>query len=133
MVTSAIAGEPKNANAAKVRGMTINIKGTNLDLTIPLRKYAEDKILSLVKFFPGLIQARVELERTTKHHHKGEVWRAEANLRGPRHLFRAEAKAGNIYAAIDILKDDLKRELHVLKEKRVAQTREARRAKDRQR
>lgn len=109
--------------------MTVTIKGTNLDLTLPLKKYAEYKILALAKFFPGLTQARIELERTTKHHHKGEVWRAEANISGPQHLFRAEAMANDIYAAIDAMKDELKHELHALKEKRVRLVRRARRAK----
>lgn len=106
--------------------MTVIIKGTNLDLTLPLKKYAEYKILALVKFFPGLTQARIELERTTKHRHKGEVWRAEANITGPQHLFRAEATADDIYAAIDAMKNELKRELHVLKEKRTRSVRRAR-------
>ncbi|KKU48194.1 ribosomal subunit interface protein [Candidatus Uhrbacteria bacterium RIFCSPLOWO2_12_FULL_46_10] len=106
--------------------MVISIKGTNLDLTPALKRYAEQKILSLAKFFPGLTHARVELERTTKHHHKGDVWRAEANLHGPKHLFRAEAVSTDIYAAVDAVKDELKRELHGLKEKRSISVRQAR-------
>ncbi|OGL87373.1 ribosomal subunit interface protein [Candidatus Uhrbacteria bacterium RIFCSPLOWO2_02_FULL_48_12] len=109
--------------------MVVDIKGTNLELTPALKKYATEKIASLVKFYPGLIQARIELERTTKHHHKGEVWRAESNISGPQHLFRAEAMANDIYAAIDAMKDELKRELQALKEKRARFVRRARRAK----
>lgn len=109
--------------------MAINIKGTNLDLTPALKQYVEDKIISLIKFYSGLTQVRVELERTTKHHHKGEVWRAEANISGPKHLFRAEAVADDIYSAIDEMKDELKRELQALKEKRSRLVRRARQTK----
>lgn len=106
--------------------MTVTIKGTNLELTPALKQYAAEKVLSLGKFFPGLTIARLELERTTRHHHKGEVWRAEGNLHGPHHLFRAEAEAADIYAAVDRMKDELKRELHASKEKRRTQVRQAR-------
>ena len=109
--------------------MTTSIKGTNIVLTVALKKYVNEKIFSLVRFFFGVTQARVELERTTKHHHKGEVWRAEANLYGPQHLFRAEATATDIYAAIDLMKDELKREFRTLKEKRAISVRQARRVK----
>lgn len=103
--------------------MIINIKGTNLELTPALRRYAEEKVVALTKFFSDLTQARIELERTTKRHHKGKVWRAEANLLGPRHLFRAEAVGSDIYTAIDSLKDELKRELRAYKEKNMSSAR----------
>lgn len=97
--------------------MTINLKGTNVELTAAMKKYAESKVASLEKFFPSILSARVELERTTPRHSKGEVWRAEVNIRVPRRLVRAEAVAKDIYAAVDKVKDELKRELRILKEK----------------
>jgi putative sigma-54 modulation protein len=109
--------------------MTVTIKGTNLDLTPALKRYATDKVLGLGKFFPTITLAAIELERTTRHHQKGEIWRAEANLRATGHLFRAEAAAGDIYAAVDALKDELKRELKALHERRALDVRRARRAK----
>ena len=113
--------------------METSIKATDLELTPALKKYAQDKINSLVKFLPGLTHAWVELQRTTKHHHKGEVWRAEANLHAPQHLIRAEAKATDIYAAIDLMKDGLRRELKSLKDKRTSALRGARRSESRNR
>lgn len=100
-----------------------------MDLTPALKQYVEDKLISLTKYYSGLTQVRVELERTTKHHHKGGVWRAEANISGPQHLFRVEAVANDIYAAIDEMKDELKRELKALKEKRARLVRRARQTK----
>ena len=107
--------------------MTVTIKGTNLELTPALKQYATEKVLALLKFFPTVTIARLELERTSRHHHKGEVWRAEANLHAPHHLFRAEACATDIYAAVDGMKDELKRELKNLKDKKSGAVRQARR------
>lgn len=109
--------------------MEITIRGTNLELTPALKRYATKKVASLEKFFPGVTIARVELERTTKHHHKGNIWRAEVNLDAPQHVFRAEAVGADLYGAIDAVKDELKRELQGLKEKRQVAVRRARRAK----
>ncbi len=98
--------------------MDIVFKGTNLELTDALKTYAQEKISGLEKYYPDVLRARVELERTTRHHHKGgDLWRAEANLQAPKHLFRAEAEAQDIYAAVDALKDELKHELRRWKEK----------------
>ncbi len=109
--------------------MDITLKATNLELTEALRAYAEEKISSLEKYYPEVMRARVELERTTRHHHKGgDLWRAEANVQAPKHLFRAEAEAQDIYAAIDALKDELKDELHRWKEKHSARQRRSARS-----
>ena len=113
--------------------MTITIKGTNLDLTPTLKQYAMRKILAVGKFSPDIILADIELERTTRHHHKGKVWRAEVNLHGLPRLIRAEAIATDIYAAIDEAQDELKRELKNIKDKGAIGIRKARQALSRRR
>lgn len=101
--------------------MDISFKATNLELTEALKNYATEKIVSLEKYYAGIVRARVDLERTTKHHHKGgALWCAVANVQAPGHLFRAEAEAEDIYAAIDRLKDELKNELQAAKKKHSA-------------
>lgn len=53
----------------------------------------------------------VEIEKTTDHHQKGDIFRAEFNfvMRGKH--FRSESTTEDIYAAIDEAKDDLAREI----------------------
>jgi putative sigma-54 modulation protein len=109
--------------------MTVTIRGTDLDLTPALKAYATKKVMALIKFMPSLNIARVELQRTTRHHRKGEVWRAEVSLHAPQHLFRAEALAADIYSAIDAVKDEVKRELRVVSDKKSSRVRQARREK----
>lgn len=97
--------------------MRIIIKTTNLDLTAPLKEYAEEKIGSLSRFLKsfekeGAVKAVVELGRTTKHHHKGEVFRAEINLSlGINKVLRAEAESRDIRLAIDEVKKKLRQRI----------------------
>jgi ribosomal subunit interface protein len=96
--------------------MKINIKAANLDLTPALNQYLEEKIDSLSKFLKnyeieGEIQARVEVGRTSRHHHRGNVFRAEVNLILPKKILRSVAEREDIRVAIDEVKDELQQEI----------------------
>ncbi|OGY42206.1 MAG: ribosomal subunit interface protein [Candidatus Buchananbacteria bacterium RBG_13_39_9] len=98
--------------------MQIDIKGTNLELTDALKDYVNDKIGSLDKFFDEILEARVDIGLTTKHHQKGKIFRAEVNLEVPqKHVIRAEAEREDLYMAINEVKDDLQRQIKKMKEK----------------
>ncbi|HDQ22776.1 MAG TPA: ribosome-associated translation inhibitor RaiA [Candidatus Uhrbacteria bacterium] len=99
--------------------MQIHIKGTNLELTDAIKNYAHEKISSLEKFYDGVLIARVEVGVTTKHHQKGNIFRAEANLEVPqKYNLRAEAEKEDLYMAINEVKDDLQRQIKKFKEKK---------------
>lgn len=106
--------------------MKIILKATNFKLTPPIEDYVREKIGSLDKFInPFLfliadndIIAHVELMVDNKHHHKGEVFKAEANVKMPEKSFRAEARATDMTAAIDELKDKLSLEFKKYKGKK---------------
>ena len=59
-------------------------KTKNTTLTLALKKYLEDKIEHTTEKLLGLSDESAllesELALVTKHHRKGDVWRAEANL-----------------------------------------------------
>lgn len=102
--------------------MKIIIKSTNLDLTPALKEYIEEKIGALQKFvsrfdLEGAVEARVEVGRTSKHHLKGKVLRAEVNLDLPGKVLRAEDEDYDVRVAIDRVRDKLKREIEKYKEK----------------
>lgn len=93
--------------------MRIDIKYTNLNSTPAIIEYVEAKIGSLEKFLKkieaeAVVEAAVELARTTKHHHKGSIFRAECNLRIPGGMIRAEHEDWDIRVAVDKLKDNLR-------------------------
>jgi len=97
--------------------MKINIK-KSLDLTPSLEIYIESKLSPLGKFVKhfeetGDAQIWLEISRTTKHHKKGEVFFAAADLRLPHKILRAEEYATDIRKAID----EVRRTLHTEIEK----------------
>lgn len=104
--------------------MQILIKGTNIQITPAINDYIEKKIGGLRKYLQRLdspaVMMRVEVGRTTAHHRKGEIFRAEANLAVPGRLIRAEEENDDLYTAIDLMHDGLKREIISFKEKTIA-------------
>lgn len=102
--------------------MKINIKYTNLTSTSTIQKYIEDKIGLLNRFIKrldekGVVEAWVEIARTTKHHNKGNVYHAECNLELSGKLLRAETENWDVRLAIDEIKDILDLEIKKYSEK----------------
>ncbi|MBI4094470.1 MAG: ribosome-associated translation inhibitor RaiA [Candidatus Liptonbacteria bacterium] len=102
--------------------MKISIKATNLELTPSFTAYIESKLGGLSKFVnrfdkEGAVELRLEVARTTRHHHKGSVFMAEANVRLPGRMLRGVARAEDPRAAVDMLKDKLKVEIEKYKDR----------------
>jgi ribosomal subunit interface protein len=96
-----------------------SIKGTNMDLTDAIKAYLDKKLESVEKLtshFEPAAELSIEVGRTTTHHNKGDVHRAEMNLSVPGGLLRSECTASDLYEAIDLCKDDLVRQLKEYKE-----------------
>jgi putative sigma-54 modulation protein len=96
--------------------MKISIKATNLDLTPSIKNYIEEKIFSTEKFLSKFendseVEVFFEIARTTKHHRKGDVFRAEANFELPGKILRADHEDWDIRVAIDKVKDKLQAEI----------------------
>ncbi|HTK04893.1 MAG TPA: ribosome-associated translation inhibitor RaiA [Candidatus Eisenbacteria bacterium] len=83
--------------------MNLSLKGKGLSLTEAIKAAIEQKLAVLdkkvAKFGPS-VNAEVEVGRTTKHHKKGELYRAEVHVRLPGKLVYAEALNKDLYAAI---------------------------------
>lgn len=96
--------------------MMINLKYTGVSASESVVGYVQRKFESLSKLVKNeSIRAEVELGKITSHHHKGELYKAEANIHHKTGLVRAEATSGTLYAAIDLLKDELHNKLIALK------------------
>ncbi len=96
--------------------MKITIKTIRLDITPALTVYIEKKLAPLAKFLKrfdetGEAEIWLEISRVTRHHKKGGVFGAFADLRLPKRILRAEAFESDIRAAIDAVKDELRREI----------------------
>ena len=90
--------------------MQINIKGTNLEITESVHEYVNKKIDDLAHYFSDhLEQAKVfvEIGRTTQHHNKGDVFRAEITIKFSGEPIRTEATAEEWHAAFDLAKEEM--------------------------
>lgn len=101
--------------------MKVDIKGTKIKLTPAIKDYIQEKMDMLEKYLgeTQVINAHFEVELTTKHHNKGEVFRAEANLTLAGDFVRVEKTEEDLYKAIDKVKDHLAEVIKKHKEKKV--------------
>src|SRR3989339_1221695 len=98
--------------------MNINIKATGMEITEAIRAYVDEKVTTLEKFFPQIIQVNVDVGLESHHHNKGKVYYAEVNMQVPGRVVRVRKNAVNLYKAIDKVRDHFKIELEKNKEKR---------------
>ena len=94
--------------------MNIKIRTTNFDLTPAIEEYVVRKIEPVSKFLHGGENAlcEVELGKTTNHHKSGDIFRAEVNIVMPgKNQFFATAEEADLYVAIDIVRDQIEREI----------------------
>lgn len=109
--------------------MRVTIRQKNLKITPSLTRYAEMKILRPIRRLlkeasqNDLPILDLEFSRTTRHHRKGIVFHAQANLTLGRKLLRAAADGEDIRACCDILRGEIEREIRSFKGKRSAQDR----------
>ena len=101
--------------------MKINIKATGIELTPDISAYAEKIVSTLDRLLGGKdAVAQVELGKTTHHHEKGEVYKAEVHLIGDGLDMYAVSEKEDLRSAIDDVKDEIATELKKMKGKRFA-------------
>ena len=101
--------------------MNITIKGTNVEVNDKVSQYLTKKLSILKKFLQEESIVSVELARTTNHHKKGDVFKAEIRIRKEKMAKGknpyAAAESTDIFSAIDIVKDEIQDILASLKDK----------------
>lgn len=71
----------------------------------------------LTKDFEPVAELRVEVGKSTKHHMKGPFFRAEFQLNVPGSELRAETQKEDLYHAIVVARDQVRRQLKDYKDK----------------
>lgn len=110
--------------------MRVNIKYTKIDPSDAVAAYVTEKMDSLDELINindsekngggATVEAWVEVGRTTDHHNKGNVFRAEGQIRLPGDQeIRAESVQPELHLAIDDMKDALQVQLKRYKEKQM--------------
>jgi putative sigma-54 modulation protein len=90
--------------------MRINVKASNLELTLALKGYIIEKMNMLKKYLGNkvkVINFDFEIEKSVGKQNKGEIFRAEANIQVPHNMLRVEKTEKDMYKAIDKVKDHL--------------------------
>lgn len=94
--------------------MEIKIKTTAIELTDAIRQYVDERMESIAKLvddYDSAAMVEVEVGKSTQHHNKGPYMVAEINLTFLGNLFRAVEEREDLYEAIDVCKDDVRRQL----------------------
>lgn len=110
--------------------MNINIKATGIELTEAIRNYTEKKISSVEKYLKNAstVAVQVEVGKTTKHHKSGEVFRAEVRMNGAGLNLYATKESEDLYAAIDLVEDEISRKIISTKGRHIRMLRQGQRA-----
>lgn len=91
------------------------IIGRNIEITEAMRSYAEDKLQRLDRFFDQIVDARVVMSYDERI--AGAPAKVEVQVNVPQSVVRAEERAADSYAAIDLVVDKLERQLKRYKER----------------
>jgi len=105
--------------------MNTNIKCTDITLSPAILEYTNkrlEKIETLLAHDPSA-KCDVELARTTEHHQKGEIFRAEIHIVGAGKDFYASSEEVDLYTAIDRVRDQIVYELTSDKSKKISMLR----------
>lgn len=93
--------------------MQLSITGQQIEVTDSLRGYITEKMERIERHFDHMVNAHFVL------HVQKQIHEAEATLNAPGATIHANAKSGQMYAAIDTLIDKLDAQVRKYKEKQV--------------
>ncbi len=102
--------------------MNINIKATTISLTPAISDYTNKRLEKVVRLLDGdkSAQCDVELGKVSAHHQKGNIFKAEVHIVGAGKNYYASSEQPDLYAAIDIVRDDILHEISAGKAKRIS-------------
>jgi len=102
--------------------MNINIKTTSITLTPAISEYVSKRLEKASKLLAEdpSTQCDIELAKTTEHHNKGDIFRAEIHIVAAGKNIYASSEKDDLYTAIDCVRDDILRELKSGKGKRIS-------------
>lgn len=102
--------------------MNTNIKSSNVTLTPAIHDYVNKRLKKIAKILQSdeSVMCDVELAKTTEHHNKGNIFRAEIHLVGKGMNHYSSSEMDDLYAAIDMVRDEIYVKLTEGKEKRIS-------------
>lgn len=112
--------------------MKITFKATAVELTSAVKSYLERKLGKIGKLLrkfeeEGEVRVGVEIARLTRHHRRGPVFMAEANIYLPGGILRAVQNGADVKTAIDGLESKLRLGVEKYKSRKIEHPRRERR------
>ena len=100
--------------------MRTNIKATNIELTGAINDYVNKRLSGIEKFTKSEdnVIAYIEVGKTTNHHKRGDVFRAEFNIEISGNKFYAFSEKEDLYSAIDGAREELIRQVSSSKDRK---------------
>jgi ribosomal subunit interface protein len=94
--------------------MRTTVKATNIEHTNAIDAYLAKRLGELERILEPKEKselARIELGKSTKHHHKGKLFFAEITFHVKKKNFRATGEGSDLYEAIDNMQTMIVREV----------------------
>ena len=96
--------------------MRLTVNGRNVTITPAIKEYVEEKIGKIATYYDQIIDVEVTLE-VIKNPSVSENHIAEVSCKIPGDTLYAKEKAESMYASIDLVADQLNRQVVKFKEK----------------
>ena len=105
--------------------MNTNIKTTNITLTPSISEYIDKRLEKVSKILESDPAAKCDIEigLTNNHHNKGDIFKAEIHIVGSHKNLYASTEQSDLYAALDLVRDDIFHQLTADKQKNVSHIR----------
>jgi len=106
--------------------MNINFQAKNIEITPAIHDYVVkrvtnlDKMLSQIESESEEVQVLFSLSKTTHHHKGGEVFHADCSINIKGKKFYSSVNKQDLYEAIDVVKENLFREISKNKDKKIS-------------
>ena len=102
--------------------MNINIKTSAITLTPAISDYVGKRFEAIEKLLneDPSVKFDVELARTTSHHNKGDIFKAEVHIIAKGENIYASIEKEDLYVAIDLVRDEVVRKINSTKKKRTS-------------
>jgi ribosomal subunit interface protein len=102
--------------------MRTNIKMTGTTLTPAISAYVDKRFTKIAKILgtDTALMCDIELAKTTNHHTKGDIFKAEAHIVGAHKNLYASSEQSDLYTAIDDVQSEILAELKSDKEKKLS-------------
>lgn len=92
--------------------MSINIKATNIELTKAIEYHVNKQLEKIEKLLSNKDAVlKIEVGRTTNHHNKGDVYRAEIDISSGEEKYYASSEHSDLYKAFNLTREQILKEL----------------------